>query len=115
MQPDSAKLLWDMRSAIERIQRFAAGKSFEDYVADDMLRSAIERQFEIIGEAMTRLIKADAATAQQISDHRKIAGFRNALIHGYDSVDHTISWGVVQTKLTVLLADLERLLPSEND
>ena len=98
MQPETAKLLLDMKNACERIGRFVSGKTFEDYVQDELLRSGVERQFEIIGEAMTRLIKRDPGTAAQIGEHRKIAAFRNALIHGYDTIDDATSWGIVTTK-----------------
>lgn len=110
MPPEIAKLLYDMREAAERIARFAHNRSFDDYVNDEMLRSAIERQFEIIGEAMTRLIKRDRSTAEKITDYRKIAGFRNVLIHGYDAVDATTSWGIVINKLPVLRTELDTLL-----
>jgi uncharacterized protein with HEPN domain len=110
MPPEISKLLVDMKRAAERIERFAQGKSFEDYQEDDLLRSAIERQFEILGEAMTRLIKADQPVAGKISDYRKIAGFRNAIVHGYDAIDDKISWGIVTTKLAVLLKELDQLL-----
>ena len=54
MHSDSGKLLWDAQQAAERVARFAAGKSFAEYNADDYLRSAVERQFEIIGEALNQ-------------------------------------------------------------
>jgi uncharacterized protein with HEPN domain len=110
MPPDTAKLLHDMKSASERIGRFVAGKTFQHYVADELLRSGVERQFEIIGEAMTRLMKVDPDLAKQITDYRKIAGFRNALVHGYDSIDDVISWGIITSKLPVLHRELEALL-----
>ena len=59
---------------------------------------------------MTRLVKADAAMAQKISDYRKIAGFRNAIVHGYDAIDDKISWGIVTTKLAILRKELDQLL-----
>ena len=74
------------------------------------MRSGVERQFEIIGEAMARLVKLDRTTAERISEHRKIAGFRNALIHGYDSIDDDTSWGVITDKLPVLDRELAQLL-----
>ncbi len=110
MLPEIAKLLLDMKHASERIERFAAGRTFEDYQSDDLLRSAIERQFEIVGEAMARLNKTAPDIAANITDFRKIAGFRNVLIHGYDAIDDTISWGVVTNKLPILKSELERLL-----
>src|SRR5438876_452724 len=99
MPPEIAKLLYDMNHASERIERFTAGKTFDNYQNDEFLRSAVERQFEIIGEAMTRLIKRDPQLAQRITDWRKISGFRNALIHGYDSIDDTTSWRIITIKL----------------
>lgn len=57
-----------------------------------------------------RLNKCGPEVAARITDFRKIAGFRNALVHGYDSIDDTISWGVVTTKLGLLNAELEQLL-----
>ena len=110
MPPETSKLLLDMLRAAERIDRFAKGRTFDEYVSDDFLRSAVERQFEIIGEAMTRLLKRDPSIAERISECRKIAGFRNALIHGYDSIDDETSWGIITKKLPILRGELERLL-----
>src|SRR5258708_7946358 len=112
MRPEIAKLLHDMKSATERIGRFVKGKTYDDYLADELLRSGVERQFEIIGEAMTRLVKLDQIVAQQISEYRQISGFRNALAHGYDSIDDETSWGIIERKLPVLRMELEALLKS---
>ena len=60
MHADARKLLWDAQQASERVARFTAGKTFVDYEADDYLRSAVERQFEIIGEALNQLGRIDA-------------------------------------------------------
>ena len=113
MPPETAKLLYDMQHAAGRIERFVGAKTFDDFLSDEMLRSAVERQFEIIGEAMTRLIKRDPAVAQTITDFRKISGFRNALIHGYDSIDDQTSWGIITRKLPTLRIELEQLLGEE--
>ena len=67
MRPDARKLLWDAQNAAERIARFTAGKTFGDYDADEILRSAVERQFEIVGEAMNQLGRVDPETAAAIS------------------------------------------------
>jgi uncharacterized protein with HEPN domain len=64
MPPEILKLLFDMNRAAQRIGRFTRGKTLDDYVADELLRSGIERQFQIIGEAMTRLIKLDRPVAE---------------------------------------------------
>ena len=65
---DAAKLLWDAQDAAERIGRFTAGRSFDDHLADDMLRAAVERQFEIIDEAFAALRRLDPALAAGIPD-----------------------------------------------
>lgn len=61
---------------------------------------------------MTRLIRLDRSTAQRITDFRKIARFRNALIHGYDSIDDVTNWGIVTQKLPTLFQELRELLSS---
>jgi uncharacterized protein with HEPN domain len=79
-------------------------------VTDELLRSGVERQFGIIGEAMTRLLKLDRTIAEHITDFRKIAGFRHVLIHGYDAVDDETSWSIITGKLSILRVELEELL-----
>jgi uncharacterized protein with HEPN domain len=98
-----------MRQAM-LLEQFTAGKNFADYQADALLRSAVERQFEIIGEAMTRLAKIDPEIAGRITDHRRIIAFRNILIHGYAEIDDRIVWGVLERNLPPLRAELDTLL-----
>jgi uncharacterized protein with HEPN domain len=76
------KYLFDIDQACSVIESFTSGKSFEDYEASALLRSAVERQFEIVGEALGRMIKADASLAEHVSHSGRIIGFRNRLIHG---------------------------------
>jgi len=64
----------------------------------------------VIGEALNRLNQLDPATASRITDHRKIIRLRNQLIHGYGSVDHEITWHIVQQHLPLLVRELEHLL-----
>jgi uncharacterized protein with HEPN domain len=78
-----------------------------------MLRSAVERQFEIIGEALTKLAKVDQETAALISEHRRIIAFRNILIHGYAQIDDRLVWGVVESKLPTLSQEMKKLLEEE--
>jgi uncharacterized protein with HEPN domain len=82
--------------AVQAIGDFCVAKTEDTYLSDLMLRSAVERQYEIIGEALNRLRKLSPATASQISDCDRIIGFRNVLAHGYDVVDDRISWDIVQ-------------------
>lgn len=110
MKDEAAKYLWDVRAAAERIERFAAGRRFDDYVADELLRSAVERQFEIIGEALNGLARVDPDTAARVAELPRIVAFRNILIHGYTTVDDRLVWGVLERKLPVLLATVRSLL-----
>lgn len=113
MHPDAVKLLWDAHQAAQRVSRFVSGRTYADYEGDEILRSAVERQFEILGEALNRLSKIDAATAALLPDLARAVAFRNVLIHGYASIDSQIVWGVVQGSLPALLAALRLLLPGE--
>ena len=110
MRPESRKYLFDIQAACERLRRFAARKRLEDYRRDDLLRSAVERQFEIIGEAIGQLARIDAETAAGISERGKIIAFRNILIHGYAVIDHAVVWDIVETKLPVLGREIDALL-----
>lgn len=110
MHADARKLLWDAQQAAERVARFAAGKTFTDYDADEYLRSAVERQFEVIGEALNQLARIDAQVANQIPGLPRIVSFRNVLIHGYATVDNRLVWGVIETSLDPLRAVLDGLL-----
>jgi uncharacterized protein with HEPN domain len=110
MRLEARKYLHDIQVASDRIARFCDGKNFEQYVADDLLRSAVERQFGIIGEALSRLAKEEPEAAAVIPDWAKIVAFRNILIHGYAAVDDRIVWGVVENHLAALRAAVQRLL-----
>lgn len=114
MSPEAAKYLWDALTASERIQRFIHGKAFEDYLADELLRSAVERQFEIVGEAFGQLRKAHPLVADQVPELAKIVAFRNVLIHGYATVDDALVWGTVEAKLAPLIDCLKALLATKH-
>ncbi len=85
-------------------------KGRKDYTADRLLRQAVERNMEIIGEAVGRLMRDDPETAARLSEHERIVAFRNVLIHGYDLVDDGIVWDTIRTKLPLLLSEVEALL-----
>lgn len=78
-----------------------------------MLRSAVERQLEIMGEALNQLSRVDANTASLLRDLPRIVGFRNMLIQGYASLDKRIVWGVPETNLPPLIAAINRLLEQD--
>jgi len=113
MRLEVRKYLFDMHEAVELIVQFTVGRNFEDYVADAMMRSAVERQFEILGEALGKLVKLDPAFAERISDYRRIIAFRNVLIHDYDTILDEVVWGVVETQLPVLRSLLSELLAED--
>lgn len=113
MRPESRKYLWDVSQAVDRITRFVAGKTFQAYQTDDLLRSAVERQFEIIGESLAQLRTVDAETAASVPESARIVAFRNLLIHGYATVDDKIVWGVVEGNLPQLREALRRLLAAD--
>lgn len=113
MQLTAKKYLYDIVQACDLILQFTEGKTFDDYQSDVMLRSAVERQFEIIGEALSQLSKIDRSLAEQIPDMRKIIGFRNVLIHAYFSVKHKTVWGSVEENVPVLKDYVNMLLSQE--
>jgi uncharacterized protein with HEPN domain len=98
MRIESKKYLYDITRAAKLALGFIADKSFADYNADIMLRSAVERQLEIVGEALAQLARTDSATASQIAEYQRIIAFRNILIHGYAEIDHRIVWNVLGTQ-----------------
>ncbi len=107
MRLESKKYLYDLIQAAKNLRQFTEGKVFSDYQADLLLRSAAERQFEIIGEALRRLSSKDPTTAARITGYERIISFRNILTHGYAEVDDRIVWDVLQTKLLPLLEEVE--------
>lgn len=105
-------LLEDIRHAAQRIQDFTADRSLNDYQTNELLRAGVERFYILIGEALSRLEKLDAGLANQIADYRKIIGFRNVLVHGYEMIDDQIVWNTIQDHLPVLKQQVEKLLAS---
>ncbi len=112
MRLEARKYLYDIQRAAVLLTEFTAGKTFANYAQDPMLRAAVEREFEVIGEALARLAKFDTELAAQISEHERIIAFRNILIHGYAEVDDRLVWDVVETKLPVLRREIDTLLGS---
>lgn len=110
MQPDPRKYLWDALRATGFLRRFAAGKTFAEYQDDVLLRSAVERQFEIVGEALSQLAKSNPDMAAQVPELPRIVAFRNILIHGYANVDDALVWQVLTDKLPQLETAVRTLL-----
>lgn len=110
MELKSPKLLEDIRDAAAFVRQAVERKSLDDYRRDRLLRQAVERNFEIIGEAVGRLVKLDPATATRIGQHAQIIPFRNLLIHGYDLIGERQVWDVIQLNLPTLEAEVTALL-----
>jgi len=109
---EARKYLFDIQQAIELIDTFCVGRSFRDYEQDPMLRSAVERQFEIIGEAVSRLAQTSPELAEKLTEYRRIIAFRNILIHAYATIDSRIVWGVIEGKLAQLRQEVKNLVAS---
>ncbi len=110
MRPESAAFLWDVHAAATRIAEFISGIDGTSYAADDMRRSAVERQLEIVGEALKNLRNTDPDVAQQIPDLARIIGLRNILAHGYTVVDDAVVWSAASQRVPELLAVVDQLL-----
>jgi len=104
------KLLQDICTAGALIDQFARGKSREDYARDALLRSGIERQLLIVGEAMSRLVQEDPALAPGLGEVKRMVAFRNILVHAYFQVNDDIVWDVVHQHLPSLVAKAGMLL-----
>jgi len=92
MNRETKKYLFDVLMACEEITSFIRGKSHEDYLNDPLLRRAVERDLEIIGEALAQLRAIDLETAISIPDSPRIIGMRHRLIHAYAEIDDDIVW-----------------------
>src|SRR3972149_1580253 len=110
MQLESAKYLEDIREAGQTVLQATAARTLDDYLRDKLLRLAVERCFEIIGEALRRLDECDHETATKITDFKQIIGFRNVLIHGYSLLKPDRVWRLGEPPIPALLAEGEALL-----
>jgi len=110
MKLESNKYLYDIKTAADKLGRFIQGKNLLEYQSDDLLKSAVERQFEIIGEALNQLIKSNPDMRESFPDAREIIAFRNLLIHGYAEVDDQLVWNIAETRLPRLLEKVNTLL-----
>lgn len=103
-------LIWDAIEAAEHIQQFVAGRTLEDYLQDLMLRAAVERQFGIIGEALSVLRRTAPEVARSIHALPKAVGFRNELIHGYATISNDEVWRILESRIPPLLEELRAAL-----
>jgi uncharacterized protein with HEPN domain len=109
MNEEIQKYLFDIQTSIESIENYLGNKrDFNIYMSNKMLRRAVEREFEIIGEALNCIDKIDSTI--NISGKRQIIGMRNRVIHGYDKIDDEIVWGTIVRHLPILKAEVSTLI-----
>jgi uncharacterized protein with HEPN domain len=110
MNLDTRKLLFDILQAAREIKKYTDGLTFDDFQGNGMVQAAVERKFQIIGEALNRIGRSDPGVLQHISDYQRIIGFRNIIVHGYDVVDIEILWEAVRDYLPTLISEVEKLM-----
>jgi uncharacterized protein with HEPN domain len=110
MRRDTLNALEHILAAVQNVAADTAGMTFEDFERDRRTRQLVERNFEIIGEAVNRLRNHDPSVAARISSHNQIVAFRNALVHGYDRIDYNKVWQAIEESLPILRAEVEQIL-----
>ena len=110
MDNDIKAWLYDILNAIVEIESFFNNepKEFAKYQNDLRTKRAVERNIEIIGEALSRILKRDQTIT--ITNSRKIVDARNRIIHGYDSVSDEVIWGIMIRHFPVLQTEIQTLL-----
>lgn len=110
MPHDPQKYLYDILGSCEFLAEFTVGRTVEDYRRDRGFRSAVERELQIIGEAVLQLERVAPQVTARIPEHRNIIGFRHVLVHGYDSLQPATVWNVIEVKLASLAREVSGLL-----
>jgi len=109
MQPRILKYILDIESIIQEIEtiKVKTNNSFKSFQADIILQRAIERDLEIIGEAIRKILEIEPNFT--ISSSKNIIGLRNIIAHAYDSVEPEMLWGIVQNNIPVLSDEIEKI------
>jgi uncharacterized protein with HEPN domain len=110
MERDPRGFLWDACTSADAIARFVGGRSLQDYRSDEMLRAAVERHLEIIGEALSRLAKVSPLLAGRVPDLADAIAMRNILIHGYARIDDDVVWRTASEDVPALRKAIAALL-----
>ena len=110
MQPRALKYVLDIESLVQEIESFKqlVGNDFFKYQKELVVKRAVERDLEIIGEAVKELVRLEPNL--KISSSRKIISFRNLLAHSYDSVEDELVWGILQKDIPTLRLEIEAIL-----
>lgn len=110
MRPEVAKRVWDAWDATTKIQAFTRRVSnSSEFAESELIRAAVERQFEVCGEALVHL-REDPDVLNALPELNRIIGLRNRLIHGYDTVDHEVLWSIVEHQVPEVRKRLAALL-----
>jgi len=110
MHREKSQSVLDALNACQTIREFTQGQTFEAYLESKLLRSGVERQFEVLGEAFNRIDLIDPLFRDNVPEMGAVIGMRNRIIHGYDAVDDSIIWDAVQRHVPRLIAVLEKLI-----
>lgn len=110
MERDSRAYLLDIRDNCDLILGFVKGSDLIGYKASDLIKSAVERRFIIIGEALARLKQLDLNLLGSIPDAARIIAFRNVLVHGYESISDELVWEIIEDHVPSLRARCDELL-----
>lgn len=110
MRPETPAHLWDALEAAKKTRAIVEGLHLDQYLADWIRQSAVERQLEIVGKALGRVRRDDSETAGLIPDIHAIIATKNVIIHRYDDVDHVRVWAMLHQDVAELIPVLESLL-----
>ena len=110
MRRDPRAFLWDIQQGCLNVQSFLGGISLADYQSNLLLRSAVERQLQNVGEALAQLAKLDPDLAARVPEYRQIIGFRNVLVHGYATLNNDEVWRAIAESLPPLQSTAHALL-----
>lgn len=110
MQYEVKKYLKDIYNALSELEEFTKGKKFTDFVKDRGLQLIVERELEIVGEALNKIRKIEGEIEKSIPDIPKIIALRNVIIHGYASIDYEILWDIVENKVASFKQSISAML-----
>ena len=110
MQHDPLVCIEDAVTACELIIEFTKTMEEAEFYVDLKTKAAVEREFEIVGEALNRIKKINADILSEVDNWREIIGFRNVIAHGYDVVEDEIVWDSVNRDIPLLLKQLKKIV-----
>ncbi len=113
MQPKTLKYLLDIQSVISEIEliKTKTNNNFNQFKSDFILQRAIERDLEIIGEAVRKITELDDSV--KLSSTKNIIGLRNIISHAYDSIEPEMIWGIIQNNIPVLNEEVNNIIQSQ--